>query len=277
MDERFTYLVEKYLENELNAEEQDEFGKYLSDPGCAEYLKRAAEIEELMAAGIRRFAVKDSDKKKQAPEQGDGNEEMYGSGGSDDHSETREMLRRVHRQMITRKRRVRIYSYSGIAAAVLTGLFLFFQLRPGPDPQSLYDTYYKTWQFEVRRSVESNPGLYSRAKSAYMAGDYSGSAEMCRTMLVTRPPEPEIHLLLGLNLMDLDSIQGAIQQFKAAATFPMDKQGIFYAPVHWYQALSYLKAGNKDSARIALKAILNEDCIVFGGIDAEGLEEEIGE
>ena len=177
-----------------------------------------------MAAGIRRFAVKDSDKKKQAPEQGDGNEEMYGSGGSDDHSETREMLRRVHRQMITRKRRVRIYSYSGIAAAVLTGLFLFFQLRPGPDPQSLYDTYYKTWQFEVRRSVESNPGLYSRAKSAYMAGDYSGSAEMCRTMLVTRPPEPEIHLLLGLNLMELDSIQGAIQQFKAAATFPMDKR-----------------------------------------------------
>lgn len=60
MDKRFTYLVEKFPDDDLTKKEKTEFEKYLRDPLCADYLRKAKIAEKIIDEGMYRLLWKNN-------------------------------------------------------------------------------------------------------------------------------------------------------------------------------------------------------------------------
>jgi tetratricopeptide (TPR) repeat protein len=259
MDERFTYLVEKYLDHNLTETEKNEFEKYLAEPLCMDYLEKAIKAEKLMMEGFRLLKTEADDF-------------QYGKNISE---ETREAVRLMHRNMLNRRKRIRLFSYAGMAAAVLIGLVFFWASHPKPTPQLLFKQYYRPFEYLTVRGTSEGYIIYANAVSYYMGGNYEGCSKICREFLATQPPVPDVHFLYALNLMQMDSLQSALEQFNAATDFPLEKNSYFYVSVYWYKSLCYLAMGKADSALVELDRIKGVEKGSVKGVDVEGLSGEI--
>jgi len=84
-----------------------------------------------------------------------------------------------------------------------------------------------------------------------------------------------IHFLYGLSLMEMDSMQSALQQFRTTTSFPLKKGEQVYVSAHWYESLCWLSLGRPDSALAKLEVIRGGDNLYVRTFKVEELEEEI--
>ena len=281
MDKRFTYLVEKYLDHKLNEPEKREFEKFLKDPACADYLKKAEITEKLKEREYRKMQEKAGEKVAAAEtkeygqsEADDFQEEIPEDGleyGGNEDSEIAEAEQRMHQEILKRGKKILFIISGSAVGAGLMWLVFFFSPHTGKSPQELFKQYYKPYEYTDFSSLKGNTPSYNNAIVLYTGGVYAESARLCREYLSTETREPEVHFLYGLNLMEMDSLQSAIKQFKAVTNFPVPKDGSLYAPAHWYSGLCYLALGKVDSALIDLGLINGIDNLFTREIDVEGL------
>ena len=184
MNERFTYLVSKYLDKGLTDAEKVEFEKFLNDPLCADYLKKAEIAEKIIDEGFRK-RIADA-KKKISPhldnndfqkeiEEGELHKEIeedISSYGSDLSAHTHKAVSQMHRNMNDGRKRTFLLRYAGIAAAILFAFIFFRALYPKPTPQMLFEEYYKTYDFLIIRSSIHEDEIYSNAIVNYLEGNY---------------------------------------------------------------------------------------------------------
>jgi len=262
MNERFAYLVEKYLEDDLLGEEVAEFEKYLTDPECAKYLKEAEHIEKIMMERLRELVLEVEKKEilKTFPEglpkeiiEDSENEELMPK------ELFKELLEKEHRLMLRRRRKSRLLAY-GSAAAVLISLLIFFIPKANREtstspPVDVFETYYRPFEFIVTRGGSDAKSTYERAESAYIDANYNFSANLCRKLVDSGVSESEVYFLYGLNLMALDSMRLALQQFGALEGFPNLSYGYLASYGPWYAGLCYFYLGKKDSALLELDKI----------------------
>jgi tetratricopeptide (TPR) repeat protein len=268
MDERFTYLVEKYLDDTLTEKEKEEFRKYLDDPLCEDYLAKATKAEKLMKEGFRLLNTEADDFQKNLNE----DIERYGQNIS---NETRETVRQMHQNMLNRKKKIRLFSYAAIAASLLIGLVFTWVLYPKQTPQMLYKQYYTTYEYLIARGASKGDRIYSGAIGYYMEGLYDASSKMCQEFFESQPSDPEVHFLYALNLLQMDSLQSALEQFNAAASFSLEKDSFFYVSVYWYKSLCYLAMGDTDAALRDLDKLKGVEKGSVQKVDVEGVMEGI--
>ena len=287
MNKRFTYLVSKYLDKGLTDAEKVEFEKFLDDPLCVDYLKKAEIAEKIIEEGFRK-RIADAEKKivphtdvgalQKEIEGGEFQEEIEADisrYGSDLSAHTHKAVSQMHRNMNDGRKRTVLLRYAGIAAAILFTFILFRALYPKPTPQMLFEEYYKTYDFLIIRSSIHEDEIYSNAIVNYMEGNYDKSSKLCRESLASQVPDPKIHFLYGLNLIQLDSLQKAIQQFNNTSSFPLEKDSNLNLSVYWYESLCYLAMSQPDSALLSLDMIKDVEKGRVQGIDVEGVIEGI--
>jgi len=282
MNERFAYLVEKYLEDDLLGEEVAEFEKYLTDPECAKYLKEAEHIEKIMMERLRELVL-DVEKKeilKTFPEglpkeiiEDSENEELMPK------ELFKELLEKEHRLMLRRRRKSRLLAY-GSAAAVLISLLIFFIPKANREtstspPVDVFETYYRPFEFIVTRGGSDAKSTYERAESAYIDANYNFSANLCRKLVESGVSDPDVYFLYGLSLMALDSMRLGLQQFNTLAGFPNLSYGYlaYYGP--WYAGLCYFYLGKKDSALLELDKIRGAEIMFLDSALVESLYGDI--
>jgi hypothetical protein len=263
MDERFTYLVQKHLDHNLEGAEILEFDKYLENPDCVDYLEKAKEIDKFIDEGMRQmFADPEMvEELLSEPSEFDKqiDEDIARFGGSNISTETREKVRLMHENMLTGRKRTRRIIYGSLAATVITGIIIFFALSFHQTPKKLYAQYYKPYEFIKTRGINEDMLEYRNAVSDYMFGNYSASALMCKEIISSGSQEPKVYFLYGLSLMGLDSMESGIRQFNTVISLPIEKEGSLFVSSTWYESLCYLYMGRADSALVKLEVIRGID------------------
>ncbi len=279
MDERFTYLVQKFLDNNLQGSEKKEFEKYLADPLCAAYLEDAKKVDKVIEEGFREIIDHVNkkgellEKEKEIPEDIIEAFKLYGNSYD---PEIKKRIEEAHQDMLRRRKRIRLLSYgAAAAAAVIIGLVLIFTPYNTSSPEELVKQYYKPYEYFVTRSAPADQVQFYNAINAYMSGNYSTGAGICREILDAEPQNPDFSFLYALNLMGLDSMQTAIQQFKVVNDLPGDKEGRLYISAHWYASLCYISVGKADSALIELEKLKGIDNLFILEEKVEELKAEL--
>jgi hypothetical protein len=144
MDERFTYLVEKYLDNNLDEREKAEFEKFLTDPLCSEYLEKIKKVEMFVEEGFRmrneraaRRAAAAGKKKPGYPEPDDISEEVkedYLKYGGLRNPETVAAVKQMHQNMLKHNRNIRRLIFGSVAAVILIGIAIIYLLTSMTSP-----------------------------------------------------------------------------------------------------------------------------------------------
>jgi len=253
MDERFTYLVEKFFDNSLEERERVEFENYLLNPVCSDYLEKAKKAERIIEKGYWRLLGKEY--KKEFP---DADPEVFSEEIMEDifkyrnkvSDETKEKVRAMHREMLRQNKRNRLLIYGSVAAAAIVVIGMFLIFAPGAKKKTgeLYALYYKPQVFESFRSSENAIDRYRKAIIAYNLSDYTTGAAICRELISTGSGVPGYRFLYGLCYMGMDSMENALQQFKEVKEHPDYIDKGLLIPVHWYASLCYLSMGKADSA-----------------------------
>ena len=113
MKKRFTHLVAKYLDFELNKKEKAKLDKFLLDPTCSEYLKKAEIAHKLLVEEVERDII------------------MYG--GKKD-PETVAAVKRMHENMLKHNRKIRRRIFGSVAAVILIGIAIVYLLTSMTSP-----------------------------------------------------------------------------------------------------------------------------------------------
>jgi len=283
MNERFAYLVEKYLENDLFGDEVAEFEKYLTDPECAEYLKEAEQIEKLMMEGLREL-VSAAEKKEILKTFPDGVPKEIIEDSDDEEivpdERFREVLDEAHSLMIRRRRKIRVLSYVSAAAVAMVCLLFFFipkakRMAPAPTLVNVFEAYYRPFEFIVIRSEPDPKNIYERAENAYIGYNFKVSEYLCRTLVDSGLSDHNVFFLYGLSLMALDSMRPAIQQFNTVMAMPYLTDGYITAYSPWYTSLCYVYLGKKDSALLELDKIRGAEIMFLDSALVESLYGDI--
>ena len=272
MDERFTYLTEKYLDRSLNPAEEAEFEKYLSRKECAEYLEKAKKAEAIIEAGYREMLK--SETYGVTPEEAAEIEEMIRKYSGKASKETRDKVSAAHREMLRKRKRKLIIQFSSLAAMV-AGAALIFTLMLRPGSQSLFNDYYKDYVFLTTRGEPGTPRTYSGAIGLYSGGSYAESKEICESLLEQYPDDAKIRFIYGLTLIALDSIPAALEQFNAVTSLKAEKEQLEPAWAYWYAGLCYLRMEEYDAALKKLDALKEFTNILFDMEKVDKLRGEI--
>lgn len=267
MDDRFRLLVQKYLDKSLTKAENAEFKKYLGNPECRKYLRQAEQIEQALKDYCRDLPeireveelFRDYDKNKVS-------------------QKTRDTVEQWRQDSLVREKKVRIarIGIAALAAVVVAGLFFAWLKSQDADPKKIFKQFYMPYEFIVMRSAPEAKEAFNRAAAAYNIAAYAESAGMCREIMAEGNCDPDCHFLYGLNLLELDSAQKAVQQFQTAATSPgISEKFYLNISVHWYASLCYLRLEKPDSALIMLEKISGVEKGYLKGVDVEGVRERI--
>ncbi|NRB50991.1 MAG: tetratricopeptide repeat protein [Saprospiraceae bacterium] len=138
-----------------------------------------------------------------------------------------------------------------IAAVLLIGLIIIaaIWLRPKPDAQSLFATYYERPQptkVQLRGTTETaaQQALQSALK-AYQMGDFSAAYTLLEGYVKDFPQENQVYLWMGVAQLELGKTEQAIQLFQQlkASNKEYDEKA------SWYLILASLKAEDYDYVR----------------------------
>lgn len=273
MDERFRYLVEKYLDHNLNKEEQKEFDTFLKDPVNKEYLIKAEKAEKIIEEGFKHIITK-LENNLNIPKPDELNDEIEAAIKTYQGNTSKE-AKNIITQLKQKHRRVN-YSILGLAATILIAcLILFLPFKSNPTNRELYYQFYNPYEFISTRCV-TDGSAYKMAIQKYMQRDYSASSNECKKILVDSAAEVEVRFLYGLNLMALDSIPRALEQFNTILETNPESSEHLIKLSHWYKGLCFLYLDKREEAIMELEYLKKGDYRLGREMDVEGLVGEIG-
>lgn len=258
MEERFKILVSKYLDDKLSDQELAEFEKYLEDPACNSYFKKAEYANKLIDESFQNLIEAAEKKAGITKEENEFPEEIIAD--SDAYTERNnpfiiEKVKNAHRQMILKRRKRGILILVPIAAILVITLIVFLPDRQSLTPQQLSKNYYKKYECFQTRGGDESEGLYNKAISEYNQNHYAESSDLCRKILSINHQNPQAQMLYGINLMEQDSFQQAINEFNILSSNTINYDGIYYPSALWYASLCYLSLDNPQQASIELEKL----------------------
>jgi tetratricopeptide (TPR) repeat protein len=285
MNKRFTYLVQKYLENELEDSEIAEFETFLQDSKCAEYLRKTEKAEKIIDEGFKLLFADIEKSENLIPEQDEIQQEVekdflwYQANGIN--PETRRMVSRMQQEMLAKSRKekllpLKIISVIAAAAAITIGVAYFLGAIQSPSLHKLYSCYYKPNSIILTRHFEKYETQKIKLYNAYISADYYTCAEYCRKMIATDSSDEDVLFTYGICLMEMDSTQAAIQQFTRAESAVGINDGILFVFAAWYRAMCYLDMGDKESALRELKRLRESENGFKGIVRGEELWGRLG-
>lgn len=165
----------------------------------------------------------------------------------------------AEKKLPTETRQSRIFTLRRLAAAILILLIpAYFLVRPAP-MSSLYQKHFevpRSTYFQVSRSASTEKTELDVAFQAYVTEDYQRAASLINDLIRKHPDKPDLKFYQAISLLASDQVEDAISLFK-------DCLDISYQDTDrkssWYLALSYLKLGDKDQARLWLSKTLEVD------------------
>lgn len=150
------------------------------------------------------------------------------------------------------KRKISMYWYGGIAAAIVLGLTLIFQLglKKGNASNELFDQFYEP--YFTSTSQRGNGEVNTEGTIYYIQEDYQSASELLRLELLNDPKNSELALCLGNSYLKLGQSSNAESTFLSVIKNG-EKDYLQYAK--WYLALSYLKQNKLNDCKALLKEI----------------------
>jgi tetratricopeptide (TPR) repeat protein len=146
----------------------------------------------------------------------------------------------VHRKLFAR--------YASLSAAALIGTFILIKtLLPSPNPDKLFNTYYKPFNAvsPVTRNLDNNENFnYSSAIESYKTGFYQNAALGFADALQKNPSVISTQFFLGLSQLALNNYDQAINLLTGVA----NGSGEYRKEAKWYLGLAFLKTNNKQKA-----------------------------
>jgi TolA-binding protein len=149
--------------------------------------------------------------------------------------------------------------YISLTAAAMIGVFIIIRtLLPDPNPEGLFNSYYKSFDAvsPVTRSINNNEAdIYSSAINNYKSGDYKAAAAGFDAVLSKEPLSRQARFFLGLSQLALDNYNPAISILSDVA----NDSGEYGKEAKWYLGLSYLKTGNRLKAQECFEYLVKSD------------------
>ncbi|HHM20711.1 MAG TPA: tetratricopeptide repeat protein [Bacteroidetes bacterium] len=223
MDNNLTHLVERFFDNELNAEERKNFIRQLSeDPALAAAFEKEKELIE----GI----------------------EAYGN------RQLRQQLQTIHTEEIRNQegRVVRLgrRKWWWAAAVLLLGLvarWIFSDQHLSP--QQLYAMHAR---HDINLTeMGTNEDLLARAQSFLDHKDYHQALPLLEQYLTKHPDQYKVHFAKGIALMETGRHAEARSVFRQVG----QARPILQPRANWYTALSWLHEGDVQQCKKALSTI----------------------
>jgi tetratricopeptide (TPR) repeat protein len=154
----------------------------------------------------------------------------------------------------TKGRTIPLYFMLSIAAVglllIVAGIFLFFP--ENASNQQLYTSYFTPYEDMISVRGDEETVLLNEAMSAYNEGNYEAATPRLQRYAALTDARPEIHLYLGISLMQTNQDAAALESLKISLDQPLVQQ-----QAEWYIALAYLKQDDMDRARQQLEEIAN--------------------
>ena len=140
-------------------------------------------------------------------------------------------------------------------AFLIVAVFLFKNSNQSLPPTDLFDTHFALPNPAGERNVNTQSFAWNDAMIAYSNQDFEQTIDLL-SPLVNQEDFPFIdrgHLYLGLSLIMQNKNPKAINHFDA-----INPESSFIQDAEWFRALTYLKMGNLEKTKNALKKIVNQ-------------------
>ena len=131
----------------------------------------------------------------------------------------------------------------GLAAAALIALLIW-----QPWQGSLVDSYYQPYALNIKERSGDEEAL-AKAEKAYQSGDYAAALPAFEQ----HPTNIEIQLAKGNAEYNLGKLDAAATTFQRIAS----GNSIYKSIANWYLALTYLKSGKTEQAKLILQKTPN--------------------
>ena len=155
--------------------------------------------------------------------------------------------------------------YRAIAATLLltivAGLFWFFPAKP--NSEQLYANYYELETEELTPLLErleivglipteqERKNSLSKALQSYKVKNFKSTSFSLQDHLKTYPNDEAAQFYLGVNYMELNKFNAAIEAFQKISSTESE----WYDDGQWYLALSYIKIGAFEDAKFVIRKI----------------------
>ncbi len=147
----------------------------------------------------------------------------------------------------------RWWSMAASVVLIATSAYLLFFQNPNPD--NLYQEYYKPYYNvldDVQRSGESTS---SPAMKSYDEGAYEKCLDELQLDLVLDPENPWLNLYKGICHLELSQTQEAISVLQSLDQHPNPQ---IQEVVNWYLGLAYLRAHDLSSAKFVFTTLKSD-------------------
>lgn len=273
---KYTWLVEKYLEGELQGKELSDFEiLILKDPAVAE------EVENIRK--LNAFCIEQHSKlKSKGALREDFNDPQHISGEDEilndldglrikkisDTAGYQDMVRKIKktiREESPDKKQARIFflvkhsfwlTAASFALILTVSVFLLSRSNRDSDPQVIYRQFYQPYSPEltVRNTESALADDYLSGLDEYRNGYYSKALEYFNASLSVDPGNLSVYLFKGISLMELGDYRQALTVFGQLSGDPiLDEYG------RWYSGLCFLRLDRPDEARKIFKGLKKQD------------------
>jgi tetratricopeptide (TPR) repeat protein len=229
-------LIEKYLDDDLSADENDVFNSRIQDTAFTEELK----LQQSTANALKHLF------EQQLKE------------------ELRQQLGTYRQDELDSKKTTsrfnKTYFYWAAAAIAFVIIFILAIRQKSTSDEALYLTYYKP--YHVGNSTRSLPASNNHlAFEKYTEGDFQQAAILLEQLLKDNTQGYNtalLQLLLGNCYLNTGELQKAVASLKSAAN---SDDPILSQHAKWYSALALLKLGNRSETLRLLQELTSSDSI----------------
>lgn len=230
---KFTRLIGKYLDGELNPDEQENFNSLMKDPLFAQEVQLHKDVTGTLE---NYFAEK----------------------------EIRDKLERVHEEYcndpaghefknIQKTKRLWYYMAAAVSGILMISFILYQVVGRKPDLQEIfYDNYLAYPVVEQERGGVTGNDAFAGAMTFYKNKDYLHASLLLKQIADTGSKNIEARLYLGISYIEENNITDAKEQFLEIIESGSPSLS---AQASWYHALCRLKENNLAGAREEFMAL----------------------
>ncbi len=143
-----------------------------------------------------------------------------------------------------------------VAAAIVlimaAGALAYIALWPShPSSQELFSIYYQPSPLSLQRGLENPPEL-EKAFGHYQKSEYNRALDYFEDPAVVTLSSIKVEFYKAHCYLNTGEIERSIKSFEEVI---QHGDNVYMKPAHWYLALSYLKANDRDTAKKLLMEI----------------------
>ncbi len=118
-----------------------------------------------------------------------------------------------------------------------------------------YDSYFEAPSWSPERSVNGDVTLLQKANRAYLNEDYNKVIQTLKQSPVSNIEKPVFDFYIAASLQNMNKYNEAIDAYTRVIN---NGDNLFINEAEWYRSLCYLKAGDKQRAKVELLAVIEK-------------------